>query len=115
LLAGIAATLEFIPAVGPFVAMLLIAGVGLFSGYTHWFLLITFFVVYRLGQDYILQPMLLSAGMRIHPLLIIFGVLAGGEMGGIPGIFFSIPLLAALRLIFLRLWKEGASPSGHAT
>jgi predicted PurR-regulated permease PerM len=114
LLAGIAATLEFIPAVGPFVAMLLIAGVGLFSGYTHWILLIAFFAVYRLGQDYVLQPMLLSAGMRIHPLLIIFGVLAGGELGGIPGIFFSIPLMAALRLIFLRLWREGASRSSNA-
>ena len=115
LLAGIAATLEFIPAVGPFVAMLLIAGVGLFSGYTHWILLLAFFVVYRLGQDYVLQPMLLSAGMRMHPLLIIFGVLAGGELAGIPGIFFSIPLMAALRLIFLRLWKEGASRNGNAT
>jgi predicted PurR-regulated permease PerM len=99
---------------GPFVAMLLIAGVGLFSGYTHWILLIAFFAVYRLGQDYVLQPMLLSAGMRIHPLLIIFGVLAGGELGGIPGIFFSIPLMAALRLIFLRLWREGASRSSNA-
>ncbi|MDP9112124.1 MAG: AI-2E family transporter [Acidobacteriota bacterium] len=115
LLAGIAATLEFIPAVGPLVAMLLISGVGLFSGYTHWILLFVFFAVYRLGQDYVLQPMLLSAGMRMHPLLIIFGVLAGGELGGIPGIFFSIPLMAALRLIFLRLWKEGTSESGNAT
>ncbi len=115
LLAGIAAVMEFIPAVGPFIAMLLIATVGLFSGYTHWLLLLLFFAVYRLGQDYVLQPMLLSAGMRIHPLLIIFGVLAGGELGGIPGIFFSIPLMAALRLIFLRIWKEGGSQSGNAT
>ena len=115
LLAGIAATLEFIPAVGPFIAMLIIAGVGLFSGYTHWFLLLGFFVIYRLGQDYMLQPMLLSSGMRIHPLLIIFGVLAGGELGGIPGIFFSIPLIAALRLIFLRLWKQDGPERIDAT
>jgi len=108
LLAGVAGTLEFIPAVGPFVAMLIIGTVGLFSGYTHWFLLLIFLVVYRVAQDYILQPMLLSSGMRIHPLLIIFAVLAGGEIGGIPGIFFSIPLIAALRLIFLRLWKQDA-------
>jgi len=44
--------------------------------------------------------------MRIHPLLIIFGVLAGGELAGIPGIFFSVPLIATLRVIFLRLWKQ---------
>jgi predicted PurR-regulated permease PerM len=106
LLAGIAGMLEFIPAAGPFMAILIIAGVGLASGYTHWFLLLVFVIVYRVAQDYILQPMLLSSGMRIHPLLIIFGVLAGGELAGIPGIFFSIPLIAALRLIFLRLWKQ---------
>ena len=106
LLAGVAGTLEFIPAVGPFIAMVIIGAVGLFSGYTHWFLLLLFLVVYRVAQDYILQPLLLSSGMRIHPLLIIFGILAGGELGGVPGIFFSIPLIAALRLIFLRLWKQ---------
>jgi predicted PurR-regulated permease PerM len=44
--------------------------------------------------------------MRIHPLLIIFGALAGGEIGGILGIFFSVPLIAALNMILLRLWKR---------
>ena len=115
LLAGIAGTLEFIPAVGPFIAVLIIATVGLFSGYTHWLLLLLFVVVYRVFQDYVLQPALLSSGMRIHPLLVIFGVLAGGELGGIPGIFFSIPLIAALRLIFLRLWKQDGPRSSDAT
>jgi predicted PurR-regulated permease PerM len=112
LLAGVAGTLEFIPAVGPFIAMMIIITVGIFTGYTHWLLLLLFFAVYRVAQDYVLQPLLLGSGMRLHPLLIIFAILAGGELGGIPGIFFSIPLIAALRLIFLRLWKqEGASPA----
>jgi predicted PurR-regulated permease PerM len=115
LLAGVAATLEFIPAAGPFIAIVIIGAVGLFSGYTHWFLLLLFVVVYRVAQDYILQPLLLSSGMRIHPLLIIFGILAGGELGGIPGIFFSIPLITALRLIFLRLWSQDRSERIDAT
>ena len=115
MLAGVAGTLEFIPAVGPFIAMLIIVAVCLFSGYTHWILLLLFLMVYRLAQDYVLQPLLLGAGMRIHPLLIIFGVLAGGELGGIPGIFFSIPLLATLRVIFLRLWKQDAPARSNAT
>jgi len=106
LLGGIAALLEFIPAVGPFSAVVAILLVSAFSGYTQWALLLLFFAVYRLALDYILQPMLLSSGMRIHPLLIIFGVLAGGEIGGIIGIFFSVPLIAALRMVFLRLWKK---------
>jgi predicted PurR-regulated permease PerM len=115
LLAGVAGTLEFIPAVGPFIAMVIIGAVGLFSGYTHWVLLLIFLVVYRVAQDYILQPLLLSSGMRMNPLLIIFGILAGGELGGVPGIFFSIPLIAALRLIFLRLWKQELLDHSNAT
>src|SRR6185312_11773190 len=115
LLGGVAATLEFIPVVGPFIAIVIIGTVGLFSGYTHWFLLLIFLVFYRVGQDYILQPLLLSSGIRIHPLLIIFGILAGGELGGIPGIFFSIPLMAALRLILLRLWKQDLLNRADAT
>ena len=115
LLAGVAGALEFIPAVGPFVAIMIIVTVGIFTGYAHWLLLLLFFAVYRVAQDYILQPLLLGSGMHIHPLLIIFGILAGGELGGIPGIFFSIPLIAALRLILLRLWKQDLLDRADAT
>jgi predicted PurR-regulated permease PerM len=86
-------------------ATVAIVMVSSFSGYTPWVLLFGFLVVYRLALDYILQPLLLSSGMRIHPLLIIFGVLAGGELGGILGIFFSVPLIAASRMVLLRLWR----------
>jgi predicted PurR-regulated permease PerM len=106
LLGGIAGLLEFIPAVGPLMATVAIVMVSSFSGYTPWVLLFGFLAVYRLALDYILQPLLLSSGMRIHPLLIIFGVLAGGELGGILGIFFSVPLIAAVRMVALRIWKQ---------
>lgn len=106
LLGGIAGILEFIPAVGPFIAIIVIVVVGLFTGYSQWILLAIFITVYRVALDYMLQPALLSSGMRIHPLLVIFGVVAGGELGGVVGIFFSVPVIAALRLIFVRLQKH---------
>jgi predicted PurR-regulated permease PerM len=106
LLGGIAGILEFIPAVGPFIAVIVIVLVGLFTGYSQWILLAVFVGLYRLALDYMLQPALLSSGMRIHPLLVIFGVVAGGEIGGVVGVFFSVPVIAALRLIVERLWKQ---------
>ena len=33
--------------------------------------------------------------LRLHPLLVIFGLLAGGEIYGFPGILVALPLLAA--------------------
>lgn len=106
LLGGLAAVLEFVPAVGPFTAAVAIIIVGLFSGYSHWAVLVIFLIVYRIALDYGLQPALMSSGVQLHPLLVVFGALAGGEIAGIPGIFFAIPIIAALRVIVLRLARH---------
>jgi predicted PurR-regulated permease PerM len=105
LLAGIAAVLEIVPAVGPFIGAILILTVVLISGYTKWVLLLTFLVIYRVFLDYMVQPTLMGAGVQVHPVLVLFGALAGAEIGGIAGIFFSIPVIAALRVIVLRLHR----------
>jgi predicted PurR-regulated permease PerM len=106
LLAGIAAALEFVPAIGPFIAAVAILGVAMLTGYTKWLLLIGFLAVYRIFLDYIVQPVLMSAGVKVHPVLVMFGVLAGGEIAGIAGVFFSVPVIAALRVILIRLHKR---------
>jgi predicted PurR-regulated permease PerM len=51
----------------------------------------------------------MSSGVEVHPLLIIFGVLAGEQVGGVPGMFLSIPVIATLRVVFMRLRKTRAS------
>jgi predicted PurR-regulated permease PerM len=38
--------------------------------------------------------------LRLHPLLVIFGLLAGGEIYGFPGILVALPLLAAGRAVW---------------
>ncbi len=105
LLAAIAALLEFIPMIGPFTAAVTILLVAGFSGYPHLLFILIFLGVYRLFQDYVLSPHLLSEGMELHPLLVMFGVFAGGELGGIPGSFLSVPILAMARILYLRLEK----------
>ena len=109
LLAGMAAVLEFIPAVGPFLGAVTIVVVAGTSGYSHWFLIFIFLTVYRIFQDYVLSPALMSAGVQVHPLLVLFGVLCGAEIAGVPGIFFSVPVIAALRLILVRLRRRSSA------
>jgi predicted PurR-regulated permease PerM len=109
LLAGVAGALEVIPVLGPLTASAAILLVAGFSGYQHWLWILIFLAVYRLFQDYVLQPYLMSSGVALHPLLVIFGVLAGEQVGGVAGIFLSIPALATLRVVYLRLLKwQGA-------
>jgi predicted PurR-regulated permease PerM len=109
LLATMAFFLEFIPMVGPFVGgviVLLVAGV---SGSGHLLAIFVFLVVFRTFQDYVVSPHLMSAEMKLHPLLVIFGILAGASVAGIPGSFLSVPVLATLRIVY-RQWQIRTHP-----
>jgi predicted PurR-regulated permease PerM len=96
--------LEFVPVVGPLVAAVIIVGVALLMGFSHWLWLIVFLGVWRLLQDYVSSPRIMGHSMELHPLAAIFGVMAGGEVAGILGIFLSIPVMASLRIVFRR-WR----------
>ncbi len=102
---GLAAgILEFIPVVGPVIVAVLLGGIGFFSGYAHWAIVLLFVGVWRVIQDYVNAPYLMGEGLELHPLAAIFGVLVGGEVAGIPGMFLSIPVIAACRIVW-RNWR----------
>ena len=105
LLSGIAAALEFIPVVGPLTAGAIIILVTGFTGYPHLLWFVIFWPCYRLFQDYVLSPYLMSSGVEVHPLLVLFGVLAGEQVAGVPGMFFSVPVIATLRVIYVQARK----------
>ena len=103
-LGTIGGLLEFIPVVGPLAAGVIIVTVALLTSYQHWAVLVAFLVVWRLIQDYVSSPRIMGESMELHPLAAIFGVMAGGEVAGILGIYLSIPVMASLRIVFRR-WR----------
>ena len=46
-------------------------------------------------EGHIVVPNVMGNALRLHPLLVIFGLLAGGEIYGLPGALMALPLLAA--------------------
>ena len=96
--------MEFIPVVGPLVAAVVILSVALLMSYHHWVMLLIFLAVWRLIQDYVVSPRIMGKSMELHPLAAIFGVLAGGEIAGVLGVYLSIPIMASLRIVFRR-WR----------
>jgi len=48
-------------------------------------------------EGHLVVPKVMGHSLRLHPLLVIFGLLAGGEIYGFPGIIVALPLLAAGR------------------
>ena len=103
-LGTIGGVLEFVPVVGPLAGAVIIVGVALLNSYPHWLILIIFLGIWRLIQDYVSSPRIMGESMELHPLAAIFGVMAGGEVAGILGIYLSIPVMASLRIVFRR-WR----------
>ena len=98
-LAGI---LEFIPVAGWMTAATSIVTAGILT-HSHWIWMLALLAVWRVSMDYGIAPRVMGHELEIHPLLAIFTLMVGGAVGGIVGIYLSVPLVAALRVIFRRL------------
>jgi predicted PurR-regulated permease PerM len=124
-LGALAGILEFIPVAGWVIAAGTIVTAGLL-GHSHWIWMLILLCVWRILMDYWISPRVMGHELEIHPLLAIFTVMVGGAVGGIIGIYLSIPLVATLRVIYrgfptrstsrTRLLHEfTASPNQQAT
>jgi predicted PurR-regulated permease PerM len=68
-------------------------------------------------EGHVVVPNVMGNALRLHPLLVIFGLLAGGEIYGLPGALVALPLLAAGRAIWeffgervsLESWEQGSA------
>ena len=105
LLAVISALGEFLPVVGPAAGAAIVLAVTGLSGYTHLITFILFWILFRMFQDYVVNPYVMGKGVELNPLLVLFGVLAGEQIAGVAGMFFSVPVIATLRVVFVRLQR----------
>jgi predicted PurR-regulated permease PerM len=96
ILAGI---LEFIPVAGWMTAAATIVTAGVLT-HSHWIWMLAILAVWRILMDYGIAPRVMGHELEIHPLLAIFTLMVGGAVGGIVGIYLSVPLVAALRVIY---------------
>jgi predicted PurR-regulated permease PerM len=108
LLAAAGGLLEFIPMLGPVASIALILIVAGVAGVSLW-PVIVFVVLFRVVQDYVISPHLMGHGVELHPLLVLFGVFAGAEIAGVAGTFLSVPVLALVRIVYLRIRKSRLS------
>jgi predicted PurR-regulated permease PerM len=107
ILAGI---LEFIPVAGWMTAAAIIVTAGVLT-HSHWIWMLALLGVWRILMDYGISPRVMGHQLEIHPLLAIFTLMVGGAVGGIVGIYLSVPLVAALRVIYRRF---ASPPAGAA-
>jgi predicted PurR-regulated permease PerM len=97
----VAGILEFIPMAGWMTAASIITAVGLLT-HSHWIWMLALLGLWRVLMDYAIAPRVMGHELEIHPLLAILTLMVGGAVGGIAGIYLSVPIVAALRVIYRR-------------
>lgn len=109
LIGMVAGLISFIPYLGATVGILLalIAAIVQAQGF-DWQLLILIGVVFTIGQlveSYVLTPRLVGDRIGLHPVAVIFAVLAGGQLFGFLGMLLALPV-AAVGNVLLRYAHE---------
>ncbi|HEY6331640.1 MAG TPA: AI-2E family transporter, partial [Blastocatellia bacterium] len=90
----VAGIFEFIPLVGPFIAIVIAFCLALTTSLSSAFLVVAYLVVLRIVEDYIIYPRIIGHGIKIHPLLVIIAILCGAELDGVVGVFLAVPVVA---------------------
>jgi len=88
---------EVIPYIGPWLgAVPPVIAAFFHSPMAALIVIIAYFVIQQL-ESHILAPNIVGSSVGVHPLVVIFALLAGAQIGGILGMLASLPLLAMLK------------------
>jgi len=91
------AFMEAIPYLGPVLAAVPPTVVAVFdSPLSALWVIITFVLIQQI-EGHILVPVIMGRRFRVHPLVVIFVILAGGEIHGITGMLIAIPLIPLIK------------------
>lgn len=103
LLIGITAGfLSFIPYVGSMLALIAAAIISLVQGWPHWGLFASAVGVVLIGQfleGNVISPKLVGDKVGLHPVWLIFALLAFGSLLGFTGLIIAVPVAAAVGVI----------------
>lgn len=103
LIGMVAGLLSFVPYLGFITgfAAAIIASLVLHGDWAHLLMVIGVFVVGQLLEGYVLVPRLVGEKIGLHPVAVIFAVLAGGYLFGFLGVLLALPA-ASVILVLLR-------------
>jgi len=91
---------NIIPYLGPFAgAITAIIVVVLSGGSTVTAaLIVILFMLIQMLDNTIVQPLVISRNVKMHPLLIVVSVVAGGQLFGLLGLLLAVPVVAILKV-----------------
>jgi predicted PurR-regulated permease PerM len=122
LIGMVAGLISFVPYLGAITGVLMgvVAALVQYQDWTHVLLVLGVFAIGQTLEGYVLVPKLVGDKIGLHPVAVIFAVLAGGELFGFLGVLLALPtasvVMVVLRYLYQRythseLYTAGAEPT----
>src|ERR687897_1012120 len=112
LLGILSGLLAFIPFVGPAISVIppILLALAQEPISALWVLLA--YAVVQFIEGNVIQPVVMSRAVSLHPTVIVFTLLIMGTLFGFVGLLLAIPLIAALQVLVRQLWIEQMDSMG---
>ena len=97
---------SFIPYLGATISVVIPILLALISDpFTVVWVILAFIIIQQIEGN-ILQPIVMSRAVDLHPALVVFAILIMGTLFGLVGVFLAVPLVAALQVLVRELWVQ---------
>ena len=113
LLAVLATVLGLIPMFGSALSALPALAVALFQPFPTVVWVLIFFVVVQNIQDQVLAPRITGNAVGLHPLAVMFALVAGFELAGFVGALFGLPVAGLVWVLVVAIWRA-VGPAARA-
>jgi predicted PurR-regulated permease PerM len=104
--------ISFIPYVGAIISVVIPLTLALISDPVTAIWVILAFVIIQQVEGNLLQPIVMSRAVNLHPALVVFAILTMGTLFGLVGVLLAVPLVAALQVLVRELWVERMNHMG---
>ncbi|HET7270263.1 MAG TPA: AI-2E family transporter [Rubrobacter sp.] len=103
---------SFIPYVGALISVVIPVLLALISDpFTAVWVILAFIIIQQIEGN-LLQPMVMSRAVDLHPALVVFAILVMGTLFGLVGVLLAVPLMAALQVLVRELWVKRMDRTG---
>jgi predicted PurR-regulated permease PerM len=106
-LALISGVMEFIPYIGPILALIPALIIGLGIGWEAALVITILYIIIQQTENNILVPYVMSRSLDLSPFLIFVVMLIGATLGGILGIILAVPITAIGRVFYMSYQDRG--------
>ncbi len=106
---------NIIPYIGATIAAIVPVTYSLLTGDVPWYYILLLNIGFQFVEGNILQPVIMSKQLDIHPLIILAAILGFGSLFGVLGVIFAVPITGLIKvcILYYREVKEKIEVEGY--